>query len=88
MAPTGTKFEVKKFDGTDDFGLWQTMVKFFVGTTGMFEGVAGCQARRTMRTVRNYGWLQLEVRMVGLISLTDRHESVRTEDSVGSATTT
>src|SRR3954469_17677967 len=27
MAPTGTRFEVEKFNGTGNFGLWQTRGK-------------------------------------------------------------
>ena len=41
MAPSGTRFEVEKFNGTGSFGLWQTRVKDLFGTTGMLEGVAG-----------------------------------------------
>ena len=41
---TDTRFEVEKFKETENLGLWQTRMKKFVGTTGMLEGVAGCQA--------------------------------------------
>ena len=30
MEPTGTRFEVEMFDGTENFGLWQTKVKILL----------------------------------------------------------
>ena len=39
MAPGFTKFDVEKFDGTDNFGLWQTRVKDLLTQQGILKGL-------------------------------------------------
>ena len=41
MMPGFTKFDVEKFNGTGNFGLWQTRVKGYSGATGHLEGFVG-----------------------------------------------
>jgi hypothetical protein len=38
MAPTGTRFEVEKFDGSGNFALWQTRVKDLLAQQGVLKG--------------------------------------------------
>ena len=37
MAMSGAKFEVMKFDGTGNFGLWQTRVKDLLVQQGILK---------------------------------------------------
>ena len=37
MAPTGTRFEVEKFNGTGNFGLWQTRAKDLLAQQGCLK---------------------------------------------------
>ncbi|KAK4394525.1 hypothetical protein Sango_1606800 [Sesamum angolense] len=39
MAMSGTKFEVVKFDGTKNFGLWQTRVKDLLAQQGILKAL-------------------------------------------------
>ena len=39
MAPTGTRFEVQKFDGTGNFALRQTRVKDLLAQQGCLKAL-------------------------------------------------
>ena len=39
MAPSGTRFEVQKFDGTGNFALWQTRVKDLLAQQGCLKAL-------------------------------------------------
>ena len=39
MAPTGTGFEVVKFDGSGNFSLWQTRVKDLLAQQRVLKGL-------------------------------------------------
>ena len=39
MAPTGTGFEVVKFDGSGNFAMWQTRVKDLLAQQGVLKGL-------------------------------------------------
>ena len=39
MAMSGAKVEVVKFDGTDNFGLWQTRVKDLLAQQGILKAL-------------------------------------------------
>ena len=39
MAPKGTRFEVEKFNGTGNFGLWQTRVKDLLAQWGWLKAL-------------------------------------------------
>ena len=39
MAPTGTRFEVEKFDGTKNLELWQTKVKHLLPQQGCLKAL-------------------------------------------------
>jgi hypothetical protein len=55
MALTGTRLEEVKFDGSDNFGLWQTRVKDVLAQQGISEGLQRrSQTRWTMKIERRY----------------------------------
>jgi len=39
MAPTGTRFEVEKFDGSGNFAMWQTRVKNLLAQQRVLKGL-------------------------------------------------
>jgi hypothetical protein len=39
MAPTATRFEVEKFDGSGSFAMWQTRVKDLLARQGVLKGL-------------------------------------------------
>ena len=39
MAPGFTRFDLEKFDGTGNFGLWQTRVKDILAQQGILKGL-------------------------------------------------
>jgi hypothetical protein len=39
MAPSGTRFEVEKFNETENFGLWQTRVKDLLAQQGCLKAL-------------------------------------------------
>ncbi|KAL0284885.1 UNVERIFIED_CONTAM: Retrovirus-related Pol polyprotein from transposon TNT 1-94 [Sesamum calycinum] len=65
MAMAGTKFEVVKFDGTGNFGLWQTRVKDLLAQQGILK-VLRPQKPASMD---DEDWEELQQRMAGTIRL-------------------
>ena len=39
MAPSGIRFEVEKFNRTENFGLWQTRVKDLLALQGCLKAL-------------------------------------------------
>jgi hypothetical protein len=68
MAEIGTssaKFNVMKFDGSDNFGLWQRRVKDLLVQQGMVKMLYGSKLER----MANIDWKELEAKAMATILL-------------------
>ncbi|KAL0433080.1 UNVERIFIED_CONTAM: hypothetical protein Slati_2642300 [Sesamum latifolium] len=65
MAMSSAKFEVVKFDGTGNFGLWQTRVKDLLAQQGILK------ALRTQKSASmdDEDWEELQQRAAGTTRL-------------------
>ena len=66
MAPVGTRFEVEKFDGTGNFGLWQTRVKDLLAQQGCLKALLQ-EAKPAKMEAED--WEELQLRTAGTILL-------------------
>ena len=65
MAPGFTKFDVEKFDGTGNFGLWQTRVKDILAQQGILKGLQETKLAK----VDNNAWEDMQVQAAATIRL-------------------
>ena len=65
MAPTGTRFEVEKFNGTGNFGLWQTRVKDLLAQQGCLKALRDAKPAK----MDAEDWEELQLQAVGTIRL-------------------
>ena len=65
MAPSGTKFEVQKFDGTGNFALWQTRVKDLLAQQGCLKVLRDVKPAK----MDNDDWEELQMQAAGTIRL-------------------
>ena len=65
MAPTGTRFEVEKFDGTGNFGLWQTRVKDLLAQQGCLKALRDAKPAK----MDAEDWEELQLKAAGTIRL-------------------
>ncbi|KAL0411272.1 UNVERIFIED_CONTAM: hypothetical protein Slati_3716900 [Sesamum latifolium] len=93
MAMSGAKFEVVKFDGTRNFGLWQTRVKDLLSQQGILKALWP----KKLASMDDEDWEELQQRAAGTIrlcledeimyyvmNLKSRGEAIGTEDAGGS----
>ena len=66
MAPTGTRFEVEKFNGTGSFGLWQTRVKDLLAQQGCLKALL--QEAKPAKMEAD-DWEELQLKAAGTIRL-------------------
>ena len=66
MAPSGTRFEVKKFNGTGSFGLWQTRVKDLLAQQGCLKALL--QEGKPAKMEAD-DWEELQLKAAGTIRL-------------------
>ena len=95
MAPTGTWFEVEKFDGTRNLGLWQTRMKDLLTQQGCLKALWEVMLAEMKLSCDGWKFMEDDLRAssvscnrtrsswVRLDSLTDRRKSVGTEDGGG-----
>ena len=57
MAPGFTRFDLEKFDGTGNFGLWQIRVKDILAQQGILKGLQETKAAK----VDNDAWEDMQV---------------------------
>ena len=62
---SSTKFEVVKFDGTRNFGLWQRRVKDLLAQQGMVKVLYGIKPE----SMEEVDWKELETKAVVVIRL-------------------
>ena len=60
---SSTKFDVVKFDGSGNFGLWQRRVKDLLVQQGMVKALYGKQPEG----MNNMDWKDLEVKVAATI---------------------
>ena len=65
MASGFTKFDVEKFDGTGNFGLWQTRVKDILAQQGILKGLQETKSAK----VDNDAWEDMQVQAAATIRL-------------------
>jgi hypothetical protein len=65
MAPTGTRFEVEKFSGTGNFGLWQTRVKDLLAQQGCLKALRDAKPAK----MDAEDWEELQLQTAGTIRL-------------------
>src|ERR1041385_7383119 len=65
MAPTGTRFEVEKFNGTGNFGLWQTQVKDLLAQQGCLKALRDAKPAK----MDAKDWEELQLQAAGTIRL-------------------
>lgn len=65
MAPGFTKFDVEKFDGTGNFGLWQTRVKDLLAQQGILKGLQETKPAKVDDDV----WEGMQVQVAATIRL-------------------
>ena len=65
MAMSGVKFEVVKFDGTGNFGLWQTRIKDLLAQQGILKALRP----KKPDTMEAEDWEELQQRAAGTIRL-------------------
>ncbi|KAL0303203.1 UNVERIFIED_CONTAM: hypothetical protein Sradi_6188400 [Sesamum radiatum] len=65
MAMSGAKFEVVKFDGTGNFGLWQTRVKDLLAQQGILKALRP----QKPTNMDEEDWKELQQRAAGTICL-------------------
>ena len=65
MAPTGTRFEVHKFDGTGNFALWQTRVKDLLAQQGCLKALRDVKPAK----MDNDDLEELQMQAAGIIRL-------------------
>ncbi|KAK4422118.1 Retrovirus-related Pol polyprotein from transposon TNT 1-94 [Sesamum alatum] len=65
MAMSGAKFEVVKFDGTGNFGLWQTRVKDLLAQQGILKALRP----QKPTSIDEEDWEELQQRAAGTIRL-------------------
>ena len=65
MAPGFTKFDLEKFDGTGNFGLWQTRVKDILAQQGILKGLHETKPTK----VDNDAWKDMQVQAAATIRL-------------------
>jgi len=68
----GTKFEVVKFDGHGNFGLWQTRVKDLLVQQGLLKTLKSQKAAK----MEDEDWVDLQERAVGTIRLCLEYEII------------
>ena len=61
----GAKFEVEKFDGHGNFGLWQTRVKDLLAQQGLLKTL---ESRKPAK-MKDEDWVDLQERVAGTIRL-------------------
>ena len=66
MAPSGTRFEVEKFNGTGSFGLWQTRVKDLLAQQGCLKALL--QEAKPAKMEAD-DWEELQLKAAGTIRL-------------------
>ena len=66
MAPSDTRFEVEKINGTGSFGLWQTRVKDLLAQQGCLEALL--QEAKPAKMEAD-DWEELQLKAVGTIQL-------------------
>ncbi|KAK4431134.1 hypothetical protein Salat_0875500 [Sesamum alatum] len=65
MAMSGAKFEVVKFDGTGNFGLWEMRVKDLLAQQGILKALRP----QKPNSLDDEDWEELQQRAVGTIRL-------------------
>jgi len=65
MAPTGSRFEVQKFDGTGNFALWQTRVKDLLAQQGCLKALRDCKPAK----MEDDDWEELQIQAARTIRL-------------------
>jgi hypothetical protein len=65
VGTSSAKFDVMKFDGTINFGLWQRRVKDFLVKQGMVKALYGTKPD----DISDIDWKELEARAVATIWL-------------------
>ena len=65
MAPMGTRFEVEKFNGTENFGLWQTRVKDLLAQQGCLKALRDAKPAK----MDAEDWEELQLQAAGTIRL-------------------
>ena len=65
MAPSGTRFEVQKFDRTENFALWQTRVKDLLAQQGCLKALRDVKPAK----MDNDDWEELQMQAAGTIRL-------------------
>ena len=65
VGVSSVKFEVVKFDGTENFGLWQRRVKDFLAQQDMVKALYGTKPESMEET----DWKELEANAVAVIRL-------------------
>ena len=58
MAPSGTRFEVKKFNGTENLELWQTRVKDLLAQQGCLKALR--EVKSAVTELSCDGWKFME----------------------------
>ena len=66
MAPSSTRFEVEKFNGTGSFGLWQTRVKDLLAQQGCLKALL--QEAKPAKMEAD-DWEELQLKAAGTIRL-------------------
>ena len=65
MASGFTKFDLEKFDGTGNFGLWQTRVKDILAQEGILKGLKETKPAKVV----NDAWEDMQVQAAATIRL-------------------
>ena len=65
MASMASKFEVVKFDGTRNFGLWQTRVKDLLAQ----QGISRALSEKKLMKVDDNKWEEMQVQACATIRL-------------------
>ncbi|GMI75752.1 hypothetical protein HRI_001244500 [Hibiscus trionum] len=65
MAMSGAKFEVVKFNGEGNFGLWQTRVKDLLAQQGILKALQSTKPA----SMEDEDWEELQQRATGTIRL-------------------
>nr|USI00083.1 putative protein-binding protein [Oryza sativa Japonica Group] len=65
MAPTGMKFDLVKFDGSGNFGLWQTKVKDLLAQQGVSKALKGEKPAK----MEDDDWKEMQLQAAATIRL-------------------
>ena len=72
MASMASKFEVARFDGTGNFGLWQTRVKDLLAQ----QGISKALSEKKSAKVDDDKWAEMQAQACATIRLSLRSDHV------------